>query len=167
MSAEPAGADDDGPEWASGLLPPDGAAWPPAPVPVAPQPTVADALPTTPRRPDDSHIADWRSLPVDSPGGYRGSGSAPPTPEPRVEPWSVAAISCAVVALAAYLGVSVLGAGVLLMPFLAIAFGITGRKACTLDPTLRGTAVATAAVVLGVAELIAPFAFAGTFGLFD
>ena len=167
MAAEPAGADDDGPSWASGLLPPDGAVWPPEPVAAPPEPVAVESLPTTPRRPDDAHIDDWRTMPVDSPDGYLGSPTAPPLPAPRVETWSVAAISCAAVGLAAYLGVALVGAGVLLMPFLAIAFGITGRKACTLDPTRRGKVMATVAVFLGIAELIAPFAFAGTFGLFD
>lgn len=167
MSAEPAGADDDGPEWASGLLPPDGTAWPPEPAVAAPEPTVMDALPSTPRRPDDAHIADWRTLPVDSPDGYRGSASAPPTPEPAIEPWAVAAASCAAAGAAGYLGISLLGAGVLFMPVLAIAFGLTGRRACSLDPTRRGKALATAAVVVGIAELIAPFAFLELFGLFD
>lgn len=167
MPAEPVGADDDGPSWASGLLPPDGAAWPPEPVAAPEAPVVAETLPTTPRRPDDAAVPDWRTLPVDSPAGYRGSASAPPMPAPRVEAWSIAAITCAGVGLAAYLGVSVIGAGVLVMPILAVAFGITGRKACTLDPTRRGKAMATVAVVLGAAELIAPFALAGILGVFD
>ena len=167
MAAEPAGADDDGPSWASGLLPPDGAAWPPEPVAAPLAPAVVDALPTTPRRPDDAAIGDWRTLPVDSPDGYRGSPTAPPLPAPSMEPWSMAAFACAIVGVAAYLGVSIIGAAVLVVPFLAIAFGITGRKACSLDATRRGKALATAAVVIGIAELIAPFAFVDLFGLFD
>ena len=167
MAAEPTGADGDGPSWASGLLPPDGAAWPPEPVAAPPAPAVVDALPTTPRRPDDAAIADWRTLPVDSPDGYRGSATAPPLPEPSMEPWSIAAFACAAAGAAAFLGVSIIGLKVLFMPFLAIAFGITGRRVCSLDPTRRGKALATAAVILGVAELIAPFAFVALFGLFD
>jgi hypothetical protein len=166
MSAQPAGADDDGPSWASGLLPPDGAVWPPEPVVAPPAPVVADGLPTTPRRPDDAHIADWRTMPVDSPDGYRGSATAPPLPEPRMEPWAIAAAACAAAALAGYLGVSLLGAGVVVLPFLAIAFGIAGRKGCALDPTRRGKALATAAVFVGAAELAAAVAVLAELGPF-
>jgi hypothetical protein len=42
-----------------------------------------------------------------------------------------------------------------LLPLLAIAFGITGRRACSLDPTLRGRPLATWAVVIGAGVLAA------------
>lgn len=45
--------------------------------------------------------------------------------------------------------------GVPLLPLLAIAFGLTGRRACTLDPTLRGKAFATLALVIGACVLAA------------
>lgn len=167
MAAEPAGADDDGPSWASGLLPPDGAAWPPEPVVQAPTPVPVEALPSTPRRPSDAAVDDWRSMPVDSPDGYRGSATAPPLPAERTETWSLVAAICATVGAAAYLGISVIGGAVLFMPLLAIAFGISGRRACSLDPTLRGTTMATLAVVAGVVEIVLPFALPGVFGLFD
>lgn len=167
MPAEPAGADDDAPTWASGLLPPDGSAWPPAPVSPVPAPAAPEDLPSTPRRPADAEIDDWRTMPIDSPGGYQGSATAPPPPAPRTEEWSVAAAACALIAAAALVGVSVIGAAVLLMPFMAIAFGITGRKACSLDSTLRGRPIATLAVVAGVVELVVGLGFgiAGRYGL--
>lgn len=44
---------------------------------------------------------------------------------------------------------------VLPLPALAIAFGLTGRRVCTLDPTRKGKVLATIAVGLGAATLLA------------
>ncbi|MGB8860576.1 MAG: hypothetical protein WCC60_15050 [Ilumatobacteraceae bacterium] len=133
----------------SGLLPPDGVAWPPEPAPTVPVPRAPDALPTTSRRPLDADTADWRTMPADVPAGYQGSPSAPPAPAPRVEGWSVIAFVLAIV------GVIPLLWAVPLAPVLALAFGVTGRKACSLDPTRKGKVFATVAVVVGGATLLA------------
>ena len=81
------------------MLPPDGVAWPPEPAAAAPAPQVPELPPTVGRRPAGAEIADWRSLPVEAPHGYRGSATAPPTPTARIDPWSVVSF------LAALLGV--------------------------------------------------------------
>jgi hypothetical protein len=146
MAQDPAGVADGSPDWASGLLPPDGIAWPPAPE-VAPTAAPMGPLPTTGRRPQGADIQDWRSMPVESPAGYQGSATAPPSPAPRFEPWSVVAFCCAVVGAIPYTWV------VPLLPLLAIAFGITGRRACSLDPALRGRAFAASAMVIGAGVL--------------
>ncbi len=148
MAQHPAGEPDDGLGWASGLLPPDGVAWPPEPEVMSPPAAPVASLPTTDRRPEGADIQDWRSMPVESPDGYRGSATAPSSPAPRFEPWSVVALGCAVLGAIPYIW------GVPLLPLLAIAFGLTGRRACSLDPTLRGKALASLAVAVGAGVLV-------------
>ncbi len=136
-----------GVEPVQGLLPPDGVAWPPEPaVPIA-QPVVADlgAGPTS--RPADAHIDDWRSMPVDAPAGYRGNRSAP-VGASDTDVWSVVSFVTAMIGLLPFLWSTPL------LSVLAIAFGITGRRACALDPTLRGGRWATAGVVIGALTLV-------------
>lgn len=139
----------------NGLLPPDGVAWPPLPVSAAAEAPVAEVLPSTPRRPDDAHIDDWRSMAVDAPDGYLGSASAPMPPPPGIDPWSVMALVCALMVPALVVLPLLPLLLVLPLPALAIAFGLTGRRVCTLDPTRKGKVLATIAVGLGAATLLA------------
>jgi len=144
MASDPYDEADSG----TGLLPPDGVPWPPLPVrePVAPE--IPEVLPTTPRRPDNAEVDDWRVMANDAPPGYRGSANAPQLRAPRVEPWSVVALVCAVVGVLPWLW------AVPVLPVVAIGFGGAGRRVCSLDPTLRGKAFATVAVVAGGATLL-------------
>ncbi len=136
-----------GGEHVQGLLPPDGVAWPPEP-PAAPTPVVVGDLGAGPAsRPADAHIDDWRSMPVDAPAGYRGSRSAP-LGEPNTDVWSVLSFATAVVGLLPFLWSAPV------LSVLAIAFGITGRRTCSLDPMKRGGRWATAGLVIGVLTLV-------------
>ena len=130
------------------LLPPDGVAWPPEPAAPAPAPQVPELPPAVARRPAGAEIADWRSLPVEAPHGYRGSATAPPTPTARIDPWSVVSF------LAALLGVLPLLWSVPLAPVFAVGFGLAGRRVCALDPTRRGKPLATIGVLVGGATLL-------------
>lgn len=143
-------ADEPVPDGRSGLLPPDGVAWPPEPPPVLAAPAAPASLPTMGRRPSDgtADVADWRSMPVDSPEGYRGSATAPPAPAPRVDLWCVLSCVFAAVGMLPFL------LTVPLAPVLAIGFGLAGRRACTLDPTRRGRVLATIGVAVGAATLL-------------
>ncbi|MDO8363587.1 MAG: hypothetical protein Q7V88_11875 [Actinomycetota bacterium] len=137
----------------AGLLPPDGVAWPPEPAPVAAAPQAPNTLPPTTlppaaRRPADAHIDDWRSMPTIVPEGYHGSAGAPPVPPPTFDSWSIAAFVCALAGMLPWL------LPYPLLPCMAIGLGLAGRRACTLNETLRGKALATAAVVLGAATLL-------------
>jgi hypothetical protein len=132
----------------SGLLPPDGVAWPPEPAPVAPAPRAPDVLPTTPRRPADADVADWRTMPIDAPDGYRGSSTAPASPVAGTEPWSVASLVFAVAGLVPLLWT------LPLVSVLAVAFGLVGRRVCSLDPARSGKVPATLGVIIGGATLI-------------
>jgi hypothetical protein len=134
-----------------GLLPPDGVAWPPEPAATPPPREPADdrVLATPEPRPAGSDLPDWRTLPTQAPEGYRGSVTAPPVPAPRTEPWSIAALAAAVVGVVVYLWPRSGDLLAMVSPSLAIAFGLAGRRACSLDPTLRGRWLATAAVSAG------------------
>lgn len=131
----------------SGMLPPDGAHWPPLPArpPAAAGPAPVH-LPATARRPEGSDVEDWRTMPFDGPEGYQGSASAP-VQTPSWDPWCVAALVCGVVGVGAlwFPGAS---------PFLAVlgvGFGFAGRRATSLNPALKGRWLATVGIVAAVA----------------
>ncbi len=131
----------------SGMLPPDGAHWPP--LPTRPEPAAAPApvhLPGTARRPEGSEVEDWRTMPFDGPEGYRGSASAP-VPTPRWDSWCIAALAFGVIGVAAlWFPVA--------SPFpavLGVGFGLIGRRATSLDPSLKGRWMATLGIVAAVA----------------
>jgi len=130
-----------------GLLPPDGVAWPPEPEPTPAAPLAPDSLPTTARRPDDAEIEDWRTMSIDAPGGYHGGAGAPPMPAAALDAWSVIAFVAALLGALPWLWSAPLA------PVMAIGFGLTGRRVCSLDPTKRGTRLATAAIVIGALTL--------------
>ena len=144
MAQDPYDEDEQG----SGLLPPDGVPWPPLPVRAPAPPEQPEALPTTPRRPEDAAIDDWRSMATEAPAGYLGGVGAPVPVGDRVAPWAVAALICAAVGALPWLWSAPL------LPILAIAFGLAGRRECTLDPTRRGKVLATVAVVMGGVTLM-------------
>jgi hypothetical protein len=156
-------ADDPVPGSRSGLLPPDGVAWPPEPSSPLPAPVAADSLPTVARRPADAAIADWRAMEVDAPDGYRGSATAPAPPASRVDLWSVASFALAAIGLVPLLW------RVPLASALAVGFGLVGRRVCSLDPSRRGRVFATVGAVVGAATLLGVVAAvaSGWFTLFD
>jgi hypothetical protein len=140
-------ADDRPPGSSSGLLPPDGVAWPPEPAPPPVAPAAPSSLPGPDRRPADATVADWRTMAVEAPDGYRGSASAPAIPAARVDLWSVCAVALAAVGLIPLLWrVPVASA-------LAVGFGLAGRRSCALDPTRRGRTLATVGLAVGAATL--------------
>lgn len=105
-------------------------------------------LPTTARRPADSDVADWRTMPIEAPDGYRGSSTAPTRPAAGTEPWSIASFLLAVAGLVPLLWT------VPLVSVLAVAFGLVGRRVCSLDPARPGKVLATLGVIIGGATLI-------------
>jgi hypothetical protein len=145
---EPDDRTGDGFDDRSGLLPPDGVAWPPEPAPIVPVPRPPDVLPTTARRPADADIADWRTMPIEAPDGYRGSSTAPTRPTAGTEPWSIASLLLAIAGLLPLLW------RVPLVSLLAVAFGLVGRRVCSLDPARPGKVLATLGVIIGGATLI-------------
>ena len=144
----------------SGMLPPDGAHWPPLPSREEAAPAVeARPLPEVGRRPDDATVADWRDMVTAAPAGYAGSASAP-RPTPVWDAWCIAALALAAAGLVvASVRLSTLasdaGRVVALAPSaLAVAFGLVGRRRTTLDPSRRGRWLAMAGVALGIVGVV-------------
>lgn len=158
MASDPADSTSDPDQSVPDLLSPDGIAWPPTPPPVARSSrslrhaATADELPSvlssTAARPDGAHVDDWRTMTTAAPDGYAGSASAPGAPTRRVDAWSISSLVLAVVGLAPPLWATPLAS------VLAVAFGLVGRRVCSVDPTRRGSAIATAGMLVGVATLV-------------
>lgn len=171
MASDPVDSNSEPDGSASGLLPPDGVAWPPLPVvrssrsfrQTAPPAELPSVLSATTSRPDDAHVDDWRAMPVDAPDGYKGSAGAPAPAPPRLDPWSVSALVLAIVGLLPPLWATPLASA------LAIALGLVGRRVCAVDPTKRGKVMATVGMLLAAATLIAIAAAAasGSLNLFE
>lgn len=151
----------------SGMLPPDGAHWPPLPAaPADPAPVEARPLPEVVRRPDGAEAPDWRDMALAAPDGYAGSATAP-RPVPVWDAWCIAAVVLAAAGLVVgfvrlALVNDVTGQVLGMAPSaLGVAFGVIGRRRTMLDPSRRGRWLATGAVVVGVAGLAAAALWSG------
>lgn len=127
----------------SGMMPLDGAPWPPRPTEGPPPEPEPELWGTVGARPEGSDVADWRTMEQPVPDGYRGSASAPPAPAPRWNPWCIAAPVLAAAAWAAWLFSEVLA-----MPLgaLGVAAGLLGVRATSVNPTLKGKWMGAVAV---------------------
>lgn len=153
MTDQPA---DPRPPSRSGMMPLDGAPWPPRPTVSAPAAASDPSLwGTVERRPEGSEVDDWRTMPLEgAPDGYQGSATAPPAPAPRWDPWSIAGLVAGAVALAvaAFTIIPVFVA--LAMVALALGFSLAGRRATSVNPSMRGGALAALGAVAGAVAAV-------------